>query len=186
MTHYVLPDNTVLVNFTHIDRHDLVEWFARGQGAWALTVSRECEQSARMPGLERMRKWGAVFGAAWIPEPAETLDAHLIAERMRKPGETQPGKHMGEAETVAIVTRRRLQVAFLTDDFDAARVARAHQIRVVSTTHIIAMAEAANRITHEEAHRYLDDLQQHKRVLGKPPSLTGYDAYVARLRSPKR
>lgn len=112
------------------------------------------------------------------------MDARTIAEHMRKPGESEPSQHMGEAETIAIVVNRGLSTVFLTDDHDAARRAAAEPlITVASTTKIIAFAEVKGRLEHTVARRHLADLLNAGRVLGNPPVVADYDGYVASLRS---
>ena len=180
---FFFPDNTVLINFTLLDRSDLLEWFVRGAGAWTLSVARECERSARIEGLSAMAGWCTVFGTPLVPGPAELVDAHAIADRMRSPGEHSPAQHMGEAETLAIVLRRRMSAVFLTDDHAAARAAAAEPLvrGVASTSKILALAEAAGRIQHSEARGYLAHLLNEGRVMGNPPLVRDYDDYVLGL-----
>jgi len=177
---YFFPDNTVLINFTLLDRHDLLEWFVRGWGRWTLSVARECGRSACQPGLARLGDWGAIFNEPLTPSPRELVDARVIAEQMRKPGESNPGQHMGEAETIAIVVNRGLSAVFLTDDHDAARRAAAEPlISVASTTKILALAEVKGHLEHADARSHLADLLNAGRVLGNPPLVADYDRYVA-------
>lgn len=184
MPTFFFPDNTVLINFTLIGRHDLLEWFVRRSGQWTLSVSRECHRSARQPGLSGLADWGLVFHEPLVPSPTELVNARVIAEQMRKPGDFKPSQHMGEAETIAIVVNRGLAAVFLTDDHDAARRASAEPlISVASTTKILAFAEAKGRLEHTVARRYLADLLNAGRVLGNPPVVADYDGYVASLRS---
>lgn len=181
---FFFPDNTVLINFALLDRHDLLEWFVRGLGRWTVSIARECERSAQWPGLSSMARWGGIFGEALIPDPTELVNARVIAEQMRKPGETHPAQHLGEAETIAIVVNRSLPAVFLTDDHDAARRAAAETlITVVSTTRVLAMAEVAERMDHDAARTYLARLLNEGRVLGNPPSVADYDGYVTALRA---
>lgn len=108
----------------------------------------------------------------------------MIAEQMRKPGETHPAQHLGEAETIAIVVNRSLPAVFLTDDHDAARRAAAETlITVVSTTRMLAMAEVAGRLDHDAARTCLAHLLNEGRVLGNPPYVADYDGYVTSLRA---
>ena len=109
---------------------------------------------ARQPGCPALADWGRVFHEPLVPEPRELVDARTIAEHMRKPGESEPSQHMGEAETIAIVVNRGLSTVFLTDDHDAARRAAAEPlITVASTTKIIAFAEVKGRLEHTDARR---------------------------------
>lgn len=85
MPRFFFPDNTVLINFTHIGRHDLLEWFLRGNGAWTISTARECHNSSRARGLEQMSRWYELLPQPLAPEPAELVDAKAIAHQMRNP-----------------------------------------------------------------------------------------------------
>lgn len=126
--------------------------------------------------------WSRILGTPLVPSQVELLDASVIADQMRKPGENAKTKHMGEAETIAVINRRQLSAVFLTDDFDAARRARVDAIPVASTTKILAIAEVKDRLTHEEARNCLPDLSNLSRILGNPPSIAQYDSYVSTLK----
>ncbi|MCL2736895.1 MAG: hypothetical protein FWD75_09770 [Propionibacteriaceae bacterium] len=183
MATYFFPDNTVLINFTILDRRDILTWFTRNSGMWTLSIARECENSAQQPGLEKMRWWNGLFGDPLAPTPAEMVDARTIAAQMQSPGEYAPTAHMGEAETIAIILRRRIQAVFLTDDHAAARRAASEShIDVASTTKVLALAEVANKVRHDEARDCLATLLNEERVLGNPPSIQGYDHYVDDLK----
>lgn len=64
----VLPDNTVLVNFAHLNRMDLLAKLVRDNGAWCASVAAECDQSAKLPGLESMADAHEIFGEPLRPE----------------------------------------------------------------------------------------------------------------------
>jgi len=184
---YFFPDNTVLVNFTYIDRQDILEWFLRGNGAWTIATARECRNSSRLHGLEQMDRWQEFLPTPLTPDAAELVDAKTIAIQMRKPGDTDPAKNMGEAETIAIITRRNMMAVFLTDDHDAARRARVEPlIEVASTTKVLAFAEVLGRLPHRDARKHLAHLRDLGRVLGNPPSIAGYDDYVRELGNRRR
>lgn len=176
------PDNTVLINFTHIDRQDLLKWFVRRNGCWTVSLARECAKSAQVRGLERMANWADILNKPIAPGPAELVDARVIAEQMRKPGETSSTTHMGEAETIAVIRRRQLKAVFLTDDHDAARAAVGASIDVACTTKIIALAEVMGQLSNAEARAHLAALCNLGRVLGNPPFIAEYDDYVARAK----
>jgi predicted nucleic acid-binding protein len=184
VSRYFFPDNTVLINFTMLERRDLLEWFVQGAGAWTLSIARECERSAQVENLGAMSEWHEVFGTPLSPSPAELVDAHAIADRMRSPGENSPAQHMGEAETIAIIVRRQLSAIFLTDDHAAARAAVVEPLvkGVASTTKVLAMAEVAGKIEHVDARLALAGLLNARRVMGNPPLISEYDSYVAELK----
>jgi len=180
--YYFFPDNTVLINFAMLARHNIVEWFVRGRGNWALSVARECGKSSQWAGLD-MAAWSAVFGKPLAPTQSELVDARTIAERLRKPGDSSPAQHMGEAESIAIIKKRNIEAVFLTDDHDAARTAIAENIEVASTTRILAIADAFGRVSHLEARRCVEDLLKQNRVLGNRLAVSEFESYVEMLRT---
>lgn len=179
-------DNTVLINYTLIDRHDLLVWFMQGQGAWCLSISREAAASGKRRGLERMADWHVVLGTPLVPDQLEMLDARSIAGQMLKPGENQRSAHMGEAETLAIISRRGLAALFLTDDHDAARAAQFNGVPTVSTSRILAHAVVAGHLEQGSAKRLLADLLNARRVMGNPPSPAQFDGFVRDLSERRR
>ena len=101
-------DNTVLVNFGHIDRMDLLERILNGRGRWCATVESECSRSSRVDGLEALRRAPAIFGTAWFPESqVERLDVLVFRDKLAGPGDPRHA-HLGEAETIALMTRRNV------------------------------------------------------------------------------
>lgn len=63
----VLPDNTLLVNFAHLNRMDLLARLV-SNGAWCASVAAECDRSATQPGLESMADAHEIFGEPLRPE----------------------------------------------------------------------------------------------------------------------
>lgn len=111
----LFPDNTVLINFAIINRMDLLERLANGNGRWCATVASECGLSAREPDLGPLAVAGAVFGSPWFPDAAEHQDARLLRQELASPGD-HPHQHLGEAETLSIMIRRGVQGFFATPD----------------------------------------------------------------------
>lgn len=165
-----LPDNTVLINFAIIRRVDLLAELVKGQGAWCLSIARECDKSrAFHPDLSEA---AAIFGAPLIPDASERLDAKIMRETMASPGES-PTQHLGEAETIAIMSARQLDGLFLTDDAGARALAQRHQITAVSTWDLLRLAHKVNKITRPVLTGYLRTLAAADR--GKPPGITSFD-----------
>jgi len=135
----MFPDNTVLVNFAIINRMDLLSRLVRQNGRWCATVARECERSANVPGLAALDDAGEIFGDPLFPEPAELQDTIIIRNELAGPGDG-PYQHLGEAETLAIVTRRRLTCFFATDDAEAARLAAKNKIQTADTWRLLSLA----------------------------------------------
>lgn len=181
MTTCVFPDNTVLINFDLVSRHDIIEWFTQGQAVWTASVHSECSRSAERVGLNGMHRWSFLFGEPLRPTPAELGDSHTIAEQMRKPGDSCTfRKNLGEAETIAIIeSRYRNAAIFLTDDGDARAQARGRGIPVYTTAHILALYEVKGRITHDQAREYLALMRNHHQGIGM--DARDYDAFVETL-----
>jgi hypothetical protein len=85
----MFPDNTVLINFAIINRMDLLEKLANGNGQWCATVARECAESAGYPGLAALSAVEDIFGEPLEPavEPGRLvmlpLFCFLVSPAMR-------------------------------------------------------------------------------------------------------
>src|SRR5260370_19925078 len=113
MTALFFPDNTVLINFAMINRMDLLERLANGNGAWCATVAAECRKSADFPGLAAMSDADRIFGAPLYPDQAEHQDLRPLRDELASPGAPAHAP-LGEAETLAIIIRRSLRAFFVT------------------------------------------------------------------------
>lgn len=163
MAQLLFPDNTVLINFAMINRMDLLEKLVNGNGRWCATVASECERSARQPGLEAMSQAHQIFGPPWYPQTgAERLDVELMRLDLAKPGDT-PFQHLGEAETLAIMTRRSVSGYFVTDDGDATRLARKHAVKVVSTWDLMRLAHRCKFVDPDVLWGYVQTLRTRRR-----------------------
>jgi hypothetical protein len=61
-----------------------------------------------------------IFGQPLYPESGvERLDVQVLRLELAQPGDADH-KHYGEAETLAIMSRRAIEGFFVTDDGDAA------------------------------------------------------------------
>jgi predicted nucleic acid-binding protein len=135
----MFPDNTVLINFAIINRMDLLERLANGNGRWCATVAIECKESAKRHELTALNGAGEIFGEPLRPDEAEHQDVRVLRDQLAAPGDS-PTQHLGEAETLAIIVRRRLRCFFVTDDAGAARVAAKNSITVVDTWRLLKVA----------------------------------------------
>jgi len=185
--HFFFADNTVLVNFAILGESETLRCVVGTRGQWTYTVSCEWENTLKSPACPDMVErpdWARAFGAPVQPTPAERVDTKVIANGMRKPGETDSGKHGGEAETIAIILSRDIAGVLLTDDHDAARTARARGVQAAGTGHLIAMAEALGIVGHEKALGWLAALWDSNRVLGDDLNTAeAYHRYVQYLQS---
>jgi len=153
-------DNTVLVNFGHIDRLDVLERVLNGRGRWCATVASECFRSSRVEGLAALRRAPAIFGDPWFPEtPVERLDVLVFRDRLAGPGDP-PHAHLGEAETIALMARRNVSGFVVTDDRGAARIATHSGIKVIGTYDLLRLAGRVDIISPEDLLRAVVTLRQ--------------------------
>lgn len=154
------PDNTVLINFAIIGRVDLLEKLANGNGRWCLSVSQECAKSARIDGLAALNGVRDFLGEPLEPTPAELLATRVLRDSMAAPGD-RPTKHLGEAETIAIVTSRDLQstAIFISDDTGALIHAEVHGLRIADTWDLLDLAERVGMISRELHAQYVAALR---------------------------
>ncbi|WP_239380090.1 hypothetical protein [Frankia sp. CIT1] len=175
----LFPDNTVLINFAIINRMDLLERLANGHGHWCATVASECDSSARKPGLAALADARGIFGSPWFPDAAELQDTRLLREELASPGD-HPHRHLGEAETLAIMIRRRVHGFFVTDDNDAVRLAARNKIKVVRTWHLLKVAAKREWVDADALWGYTQTLRTHQR--GSPPEVIdrpSFDKWLA-------
>ncbi|WP_406688574.1 hypothetical protein REH65_19335 [Saccharopolyspora sp. ID03-671] len=179
MAALLFPDNTVLVNFALIDRMDLLERLVNGNGQWCATVASECHASSLRPELAALTEVGAIFGSPLSPDRAEKLDAHLLRDELAGPGDA-PHKHLGEAETIAIVLRRGLNAFFVTDDREAQRLAGKNGITTVTTWKLLKTAVIVGFLDADTLWTYVQVLRKSRR--GSPPGVHDrptYDTWLA-------
>lgn len=145
-----------------------------GRGAWCATVQIECEESARYPGCSDLASVHEFLGEPHVPESEAERDAVRAAwEYLREPGDG-PEKHLGEAETIAIITTRKLHAIVVTDDTGAMGLARKHEVQVATTADLILLAVRARFIEPQEAWDCINELRTtHRRVLPRAPETFG-------------
>ncbi|MFH8252909.1 hypothetical protein ACH3VR_21260 [Microbacterium sp. B2969] len=164
-THLLFPDNTVLVRFARVQRMDLLAALVRGNGRWCGTVAGECDRSAQEPGLETMAQAHAMFGEPLrLQTGQEIVDTTTIRTSLAAPGDPVT-RHLGEAETISIITNRRLTAFFVTDDRDAAQRAEEHGIRTYTTWDLLRLAVRIGALTADEAYDYVRELGGHREKL---------------------
>lgn len=129
---FFFHDTNVLINFRLCDELECLNEILQGKGAWTGTIRREC--NGRGPAIYGITDLGReaeyVLGDPVLPNDddhvqirqlrwemayTEALDADL-AEQNIKNGDD---KHLGEAETITIIQRHRLNAIFVTDDYRA-------------------------------------------------------------------
>ncbi|MEU1692234.1 hypothetical protein [Streptomyces hirsutus] len=110
-------------------RLDLLRKVLDGCGRWTEAVAEEARRSAAyVRGLSRLPTEG------WLGEPIELCtDAEIaLADRLRRAvfggTPTEPLRHLGEAETLALIQTRQefVGAVWITDDRDAGEYAEPH------------------------------------------------------------
>jgi hypothetical protein len=91
------------------------------------------------------------------PDQAEHVDAQTLRTSMAALGDPIT-KNLCEAETVAIMTRRRIDGLFLTDDRDAQPLAQQLGITAVTTWDLLRLAYRTNKTTKPVLAGYLRTL----------------------------
>ncbi|WP_330460413.1 hypothetical protein OIB37_28185 [Streptomyces sp. NBC_00820] len=154
----LFPDNTVLCNFGTVGRLDLLRKLLDGHGRWTEAVAEEARRSAAyVHALAQLPVEG------WLGEPIELCtDVEIaLADRLRRAvfGGTQsePLRHLGEAETLTLIQSRKefAGAVWITDDRDASEYAVARGIPVKNTVTLMREAAVSGQIHHTEGHRLL-------------------------------
>jgi predicted nucleic acid-binding protein len=157
VTTTVFPDNTALINFAIIHRLDLLATLTPTR-AWCVTIANECARSSREPGLADLAHVPDLFGEPLVPDVAEHQDILVLRETLAAPGDGRY-QHLGEAETLAIVSRRAIAALFVTDDRGARIAAARLRIPVVTTWKLLEIAVRANLIDEATHRGYIEQLR---------------------------
>lgn len=146
---------------------DLLDELLNGHGGWVISIARECRNSqAYHPDLAEASE---IFGEPLVPDRVEYEDARLLRISMAGPADPLT-KHLGEAETIAIISRRNLDGFFLTDDVAAMALAARHGIKVVTTWDLLRLAHKVGKVTKPVLVGYLRTLGSENR--GSPPGVS--------------
>jgi predicted nucleic acid-binding protein len=155
---FFFADNTVLVSFAHINRIDLLRNLVKDSGRWCPTVRGECRRSAQQPGLQSLSQAEQLLGTPIAAIGDEMSQAFTLRDQMAAPGDNRY-KHLGEAETLAIMTSRFQNSVFLTDDRRARDIAQALDIDVASTWRLLYLACRAEYADEIEIMDFLKQLR---------------------------
>jgi hypothetical protein len=146
---------------------NLLEALANGNGRWCATVADETANMARKAGQEDMALAPGIFGDALLPESQrERIDIEAIRVSLAEP-EDPAYKHLGEAETIVIISNRGYSAAFVSDDSGARHVAAGLGVTTYSTWDLLKLAYRLNKIAQEEFWDFAYFLRSKKR--GWPP-----------------
>lgn len=88
--------------------------------------------------------------------------------RLARPGEGRL-RHIGEAETLAIMTSRPLRGIFATDDGAVPVIAREQGISIVTTFDLLRLASRTSMVDADTIWSYMQKLRQERR--GSPPGV---------------
>lgn len=183
MSELFFPDNTVFVNFGIIDRIDLLDKALNGKGAWCVSIQTECERSSRIDGVHSLSTVGSFLGEPYIPTPVERIQTHVIRDQLSAPGDRSTD-HLGEAETLAVMTSRFPGGYFVTDDGGATKMASRYQIQVVNTWQLLRLITNRGHASCIEMHGHLNKLHEesrggpHFQRVGEVRSWAGLDPYA--------
>lgn len=92
----------------------------------------------------------------------------MLRDELACPGD-RPSKHLGEAETLAIIVRRHFACFFVTDDRDAARLAAKNRIKAVGTWLLLRVAYRQGWLDADTLWGYVQTLGRQRR--GAPPGV---------------
>jgi predicted nucleic acid-binding protein len=176
VTTLLFPDNTVLINFAIVSRMDLLEQVVNGKGAWCGTVASECAKSAEQVHLTALASAVGIFGAPLLPTPAELVHTQILRDQLASPGD-EAWKHLGEAETLAIVSSRPLKAIFVTDDREARRLAQHLGVTVITTWDLLRAACRRDLVDQATAWGYVQTLMASSR--GRPPGVVTLDQFTS-------
>ncbi|MFD4323333.1 hypothetical protein ACFWQC_01775 [Nocardioides sp. NPDC058538] len=145
MTQFFFPDNTALINFHILRRWDILKHLVTGKAAWVGSVASECSQSQNHGHMGMYDQAHSIFGEPIQPDGAEYVDICILRDQMAGPGDGLT-QHLGEAETITVVSSRFHGSRFITDDAGAHRFATAAGITCYGTRDLLTVAVRRNLI----------------------------------------
>lgn len=170
----LFPDTTVVINFALCDAMDLLERLMASRGRWCAGVAAECDHRAAEDGLPEMLKAHDIFGVPLRPEsPREHMAVRMNQDYFLKPGDGRR-MHLGESETLAILTERGLHARFFTDDTHVPRRAKSQGVICLTTWDLLRVALLGDYVTADQVREYRRILLNHRRV------------HLAHIRDPQR
>jgi predicted nucleic acid-binding protein len=167
-TEWWFPDNTVLCNFAAVDRLALLEKVLDGRGRWSEAVAREARLSARhLPPLAALTERGTLGEPIELTDPDERTEVERLRRAVFGGDRRRPTQHLGEAETLTLITRRRdfRRSVWISDDRDAARYARRRGITTLETFDLVRAAVLDELVDAAEGHRLLQRMAEAGRRL---------------------
>lgn len=169
----LFPDTTALINFGLCNQFDLLEELINGNGQWVGSVANEWAAQSQYHGIDNSNRVWEIFGEPIIPmhnEQAIHIQTQVYRDNLVAPGDG-PTKHLGEAETLAVIQHGAFGPCFLaTDDADVAT--HVHRwgisVKVVTTWQLLRFAYHNGFLARDEAMQIRDNLAQQGRAHFKP------------------
>ena len=144
----VFYDTTVLINFHRAGRLPQLGQLLSERMRWVGTVKRECqrkEQDLNLPGLISVSH--EILGEPLFPDGDEHKNVRHLRQQMARPSD-HPDEHLGEAETLTIISARGIRSLIATDDGDVP--AFAHPIQCVTTWDLLRLTYRAKILSSAE------------------------------------
>lgn len=168
----VLADTTALINLFLCGRMEVLQALTGGNAFWTSTLRREClhrELVGTAPGELRLdglvAAADAILGEPIAPEEDEHRPIRDLRQQMARPGE-HPDQHLGEAEVIVVVQKRRWDAIFVTDDGGARRFA-AGSPRCIDSWDLLKAAQRRGILLERDLWKARTDLKHHGRLGAK-------------------
>ena len=170
MTPAVFLDTTVVRNFAAVARLDLLWTILRGRGRWTAAVAYEVEVAAAyVEGLDLTSVQAALGEPLGVNEPERVEQVERIRRAVFGGREDRPLQHLGEAETLVVLSAPQwVEARWVTDDRHAVRYARLRGLLVGETADLMADAVAMADLTAAEGDELLREMAGRGRGLRVP------------------
>lgn len=142
-------DTSVLVNFHRPELIPVLGPLLRQNVCWTGSIRTECVRKERqldLPGL--VDAADHLLGESLLPEPSEHLSIRQLRRQMASPGD-HPQQHLGEAESITLIQKRRLRAVVVTDD--RAAMCWARPIDCVGTWRLLRLACTRGLVASDQA-----------------------------------
>lgn len=166
------PDNSTLCNFGAVGQIRLLERVLRDRGRWSSAVRYEVQQSiGHLPDL------GVLVQENWLGEPLEIPSNQMLqVQRLQIAvfGGTPeaPLKHLGEAETLHLLTTRSeyAMSAWITDDRAAYEFGKSKGVITRSTRDLVELLISNGEFTADGGYGLLCDIEDAGRYVHRMPA----------------
>ncbi|WP_427118229.1 hypothetical protein [Pseudarthrobacter scleromae] len=170
---FIFPDTCLLMNFAAVGRIDIVEQAVAGRAEWTETISDEVGFYAGQTPFQMLAQVPAFMPQAIVPDSQEMLLADGIRRAFAQPGDG-PRKHLGEAETFAVIDQRFDLTAtlLLTEDKAVVQECRRRGLATAGSRAVLELAAARQTMTWADADALAQNIIAAGRpVLGYPPPI---------------